>query len=241
VSDPFEIQVYDGTANAAHVPGVELHANTVANGRTEGNGAELPPNGQSHFTLEPSFGIFSWWEAGAYLQSVLRADGTFTYGGAKLRSKWVRPSERGLRLGVNVEVSLVPQAYDRNRWGSEIRPIVGWEAEHWLLIVNPIVDVPLAGPDAPSGPTFTPAAMAKLKVPKKLAAGLEYYGDLGAFSSFTPVAQQEHVLYEAIDVLAWEHIEINAGLGEGITHGSDASRRSGGASLVAKTILGYTW
>jgi hypothetical protein len=234
LSDAFEIQIYDGTANAPHVPGIELHANTVAHGLAQANAPELAPNNQSHFTLEPSYGIFSWWEAGAYLQTVLRADGTFTYGGAKLRSKFVRPwHEVGLRLGVNVELSLLPEAYDANRWGSELRPIIGWEDEYWLFIANPIVGFPLAGPDAKNGPTFEPAAMLKLKVPGKLAAGLEYYGDLGAFSSFAPIAEQEHYLYEAFDVLTWEHIEINAGLGEGITRGSNP--------LVAKTIVGYSW
>ena len=30
--DPFEIQIYDGTANAAGEPGLELHLNYVARG-----------------------------------------------------------------------------------------------------------------------------------------------------------------------------------------------------------------
>jgi hypothetical protein len=41
--DPFEIQVYDGTANAPGVPGLELHVNNVFSGaQTTAPGPELP-------------------------------------------------------------------------------------------------------------------------------------------------------------------------------------------------------
>jgi len=41
--DPFEIEVYDGTANQPGMPGIELHLNTVPSGRLDWNGPELPP------------------------------------------------------------------------------------------------------------------------------------------------------------------------------------------------------
>jgi hypothetical protein len=50
--DPFEIQVYDGTANPPGVPGVELHVNGVAAGSTLAR--ELTPNHQTHFTSSPA-------------------------------------------------------------------------------------------------------------------------------------------------------------------------------------------
>ncbi|HEX3853396.1 MAG TPA: hypothetical protein VHW01_20670, partial [Polyangiaceae bacterium] len=129
--DPFEIQVYDGTANAPGVPGLELHLNTVPNGRRTAEPPELAPNHQSHFTLEPSLGIEPWWELGGYLQSSLSGDGKLSYAGAKLRSKFVTPSgwSAHFRLGVNLELSRVPQAYDRARWGGEARPIVAFDGE----------------------------------------------------------------------------------------------------------------
>ncbi|HEY1535285.1 MAG TPA: hypothetical protein VGF76_14760, partial [Polyangiaceae bacterium] len=69
--DPFEIQVYDGTANAPGAPGLELHLNTVPDGRKTAQPPELAPNHQTHLTLEPSLGIEPWWELGGYLQSSL--------------------------------------------------------------------------------------------------------------------------------------------------------------------------
>src|ERR1700722_96602 len=108
--DPFEIQVYDGTANSPGSPGLELHVNRVFSGLTTAPPPELPQNGQTHFTLEPSLGITPFWELGGYFQTTLRADGTFDYAGVKLRSKFVTPKDwqPHLRLGLNVEVSLLP-------------------------------------------------------------------------------------------------------------------------------------
>src|SRR5580704_14499275 len=89
--DPFEIQVYDGTANGRGQGGLELHVNDVANGVKTGSGTELPPHGVVHMTLEPSYGLFPWWELGGYFQMARRDDGTIDYGGVKLRSKFVEP------------------------------------------------------------------------------------------------------------------------------------------------------
>ena len=87
--DAFEIEVYDGTANAPRDFSVELHLNHYAAGPGANDGTELALRAQTHFTLEPSFGLFRWWEVGGYLQAAERADGHFDFAGAKLRSKFV--------------------------------------------------------------------------------------------------------------------------------------------------------
>src|SRR6478735_8697072 len=87
--DPFEIQVYDGTADAPGEYSAELHANRVFSGLTTATPPELPANHQTHLTLEPAMGVLPWFEPGAYLQTAILADGTFRYAGVKLRSKFV--------------------------------------------------------------------------------------------------------------------------------------------------------
>jgi hypothetical protein len=230
--DPFEIQVYDGTANPPGTPGLELHLNYVARGLQEATPPELASNHQAHATLEASLGITPFWELGAYLQSSLRPDGTFDFAGAKLRSKFVTPPSwnRHLRLGVNLELSLLPRAYDLSRWGGEVRPIVAWEDDRWLFAINPIVSLSLGAPDASAGPVFEPAAMAKVKF-GPIAIGIEYYASIGPISSPLPLSAQEHYLYQAIDIIQWERIEINFAVGEGLTSASNG--------LVIKSILGY--
>jgi hypothetical protein len=192
--DPYEIQVYDGTADAPGQFGLEIHTNYAEGGTL-------------NLTFEPSFGLLPFWEIGGYLMS---SDGR--YEGAKLRTKFVTPEgwHPHLRLGLNAEISRIPN----EGWGGEIRPIVAWEDERFLLAANPNIGFPLS---------FDPGAMAKVKL-GPLAAGLEYYASL---------AEGEHYLFEAIDLIALKGLEVNVALGEGLTA---ASR-----SLIFKTILGYAF
>jgi len=231
--DPFEIQVYDGTADAPGVPSLELHANHVFDGVKTAEPPELPAHHQTHLTLEPAFGVTPFFEAGAYLQTAFRADGTFDYAGSKLRAKFVTPEgwHEHVRLGANFELSILPERYDASRGGTEIRPIAAWENEHWLFAVNPILDVPLGGSD--HAPEFEPAAMAKVKIAGVVAAGLEYYSSIGRITSPSAWSGQEQYVYEAVDLIWLEGVEVNAAIGEGLTRASNG--------LVAKMILGYAW
>jgi len=131
--DAFEIQIYDGSADAPGQAGLEVHLNQ-------------PKGGPLHFTLEPSYGITEFWELGGYFQT---ADGK--YEGVKLRSKFVTPESfsTSFRLGLNFELSRIPN----EGWGGEIRPILAFENERFLVAVNPIVSFPVA---------FEPGAMAKV-------------------------------------------------------------------------------
>lgn len=233
--DPFEIQVYDGTANAPGVPGLELHLNDWATGHRDATAPEVPLHGQAHATLEPSFGVTRSWELGAYLQLADRADtGALDWAGVKLRSKLVTPPGwRGpWRLGVNLEVSYLPSAYDRDRWGSEVRPIVAWQDEDWLFAVNPIFDQSLAGSGASDGPSFEPAAKASRAI-GPIALGVEYYATLGPLVAPLPLRLQEHYVFETADLMGFDRVEVNAGIGEGLTPAS--------AGIIVKVILGYTF
>lgn len=233
--DRFEIQVYDGSADPPGTPGIELHANTVASGLRDTAPPELPPNHQTHLTLEPSLGLTGWWEIGGYLQSTLRPDGQFDYAGVKLRSKFVRPGlalDR-FRLGLNLEVSAIPARYEADRWGAEVRPILAFTASGGRLAfaVNPILDFALTNPAASQGPSFEPALSAVYVVPGVLSAGLELYSDFGPIAHPVAVSAQQHYVFEVINVLRWKRVELNAGVGEGLTAASNR--------LVVKLILGF--
>lgn len=233
--DPFEIQVYDGTANAAGEPGIELHLNAWATGNREYEPPEAPLHGQLHATVEPSLGVLPFWEVGAYLQSAVRTDvGAADWAGVKLRSKFVTlPTfHPRIRLGVNLEVSYVPPTYDRDRWGLEVRPIVAWHDPDWLFAFNPILDQSLAGPGASAGPSFEPALKAARTL-GQVALGLEYYATLGPFSSFVPWREQEQRLFECADLLGVRSLELNACLGQGLSTAS--------AGLVFKVIVGWVF
>lgn len=233
--DPFEIQVYDGTANRPKQFGLETHWNDVAMGRKIGDAPELPSNHVMHLTFEPSYGLTDWWELGAYIQSAMRPDGSLDFAGVKLRSKFVTPPawSEHFRLGLNLELSAIPETYDRGVVGGELRPILAYDSEHLLLAANPIVDIGFENGGASDGPIFEPAATAVLKIPHVLGVGAEYYGGLGPFSGFLPVRQQEHYVYEVFHVLSEDNIELRLGVGEGLTDASNP--------LVFSVILGTTF
>jgi hypothetical protein len=231
-SDSFEIQVYDATANQPGQAGLELHLNAWPTGHAVSDPPLLPLRGQWHATLEPSLGLTPYWEIGGYLEGAVLSGGQVDWAGAKLRTKFVTPPGyfRHLRLGLNVEVSYAPAAFDPDRWASELRPMIVWQDDAWLLAVNPILDQPLAGSAAEKGPSFEPACKAARTL-GPVAAGFEYYADLGPLSDPHPWREQEHYLFAVIDLLSVPRLEVNAGIGEGLTAAS--------AGTIVKVILGY--
>ena len=232
--DPFEIQIYDAGTNEPGQTGIEVHINSVIDGRRDAVAPELPSHGQSHFTAEGAIGITRWWEAGAYLQTALLPDGSFHYAGSKLRTKLAVPAHPASRFGwaVNLELARLPAAYDRDRWGAEIRPIATWSSAGGTLYaaVNPIVDLGLAGASRGEA-SFEPAATICYVIVNLLSVGVEYYADLGPIGDWSPARDQQHYLYEVINVLRWKRVELNVGVGEGLTEGSNP--------FVGKMIVGY--
>ena len=66
------------------MPGLELHLNDWATGNRAADPPEAPLHGQFHATLEPSLGVFPFWEIGAYLQGAVRTDdGVADWAGVK--------------------------------------------------------------------------------------------------------------------------------------------------------------
>jgi hypothetical protein len=233
--DPFEIQVYDGTANAPGIPSLELHLNDWATGNRGSTPPEVPLHGQFHTTLEPSLGMTPFWELGAYVQGAVRTDeGVVDWAGVKFRSKFVTPPgwNQHWRLGVNLEVSYLPTVYDLANWSGEIRPVVAWQDPKWLFAVNPIFDQGFASSSLSDGPVPAPAAkVARTMGP--IALGFEYYATLGPVGGLLPWRKQSQQLFEVIDLLSLEYFELNFGLGEGLTAASQG--------IVAKVIVGFTW
>jgi len=181
--DPYEIQIYDGSRDEPGHAGLEVHVNRVT-------------GGPLRVTLEPSYGITTFWEVGGYFQT---ADGR--YQGAKLRTKLVTPESfhPEFRLGMNFEVSRIPN----EGWGGEVRPILAWENGRFLVAVNPIVSFPLQ---------FEPGGMAKVKF-GIFGAGLEYYAAPG---------ESVHYLFETLDVLGVKDVEVNLAVGEGLSSASES-------------------
>jgi len=222
---PDEIQVYVDDLNAAGVPGLQLHLNTTPVGlSTPEYPGESLARGGVRLTAEFAYGLGHDLEAGAYLPVVHESDGDLRLPGAKLRLKWVpvRPAEgeAGLFAGLNGELSQVQYRFESERRNFELRPMIGWHNEQWLLACNPVLEFALAGPDRHDAPGFQPSVKVSRSVARGIAAGLEYYADTGTLTHTDPWSDQSHTLYLALDIdrKPWN---INLGIGRGLTPSTD--------------------
>lgn len=222
---PDEIQVYVDDLNDPGQTSLQLHVNTTPSGVTtpEYPGESLADHGV-RLTPEFAYGLTPDLEAGAYLPVVREAGGDVRLAGAKLRLKWVplRPGAEGAGIfaGLNGELSQVAYRFDSSRRGFELRPILGWRDARWLLAANPVLEVPLAGPDRHQAPDFSPSAKIARSVATGVATGIEYYSELGAINHFDTYNEQRRTLYWAVDIdrKPWN---INFGIGRGLTQATD--------------------
>jgi hypothetical protein len=147
--DLYEVQVYDGSINRPREIGLEVHLNGTLSGRTEAAYLhEIPPHQAFRMTLEPAIGVTEWFEAGAYLQHQIVPGYGLRYAGFKLRGKFVIPTRLtgNFVVGLNIEIGKFPREVEEDEWGTELRPILGWRNDRFLLVVNPMLGWSLAGP-----------------------------------------------------------------------------------------------
>jgi hypothetical protein len=220
VAAPEEIQVYLNDVNAPREFGLEMHVNYVVDGpRTAAYAGQLPPNHVLQVTPEFSYGIAKNWDAGLYLLSTLGPGGNFDANGAKLRLKYIAPTEGAFFWGMNVEFGYTSRRVTENYVNTELRPILGWHSGPWVIALNPIIAAALSG-DVSRAPTFAPA----LKIARSIGAGtqlgIEHYADMGPLHHTLPLNQQDHVLYGVLD-LQKGPIDVNFGVGRGLTSASE--------------------
>ena len=68
-------------------------------------------------------------------------------------------------------------------------------------------------------------------VTPRVAAGLEYYGDIGPINHIERSRDQQHLVFSVVDIDLGPRWELNVGVGAGLTGATDR--------LVVKMILGY--
>jgi len=224
-----EIQVYNAEIAKVGQWTLQLHSNYAINGRkTPDFPGGLVSNHALNGTPELAYGIADWWEMGFYAPYAINSDGQFLSDGVKIRQLFVTPdaAKRSFFYGVNFEFSYSTPRFSQSRFNSEIRPIIGVRKGDYEFIVNPIVDI---GFGSKGQTEFAPAARFARNFGEDFALAVEYYADLGPLRNFLPVNEQAHNLFAVVD-FKLGRFDIDAGLGYGLTPGSDR--------LVAKLIVG---
>jgi hypothetical protein len=216
-----EIQVYNGELAPVGTFNLTWHNNFTPKGQTTpgfpgGVVADKSFNGVTEWAL----GVTEWFEAGLYLPlySHDKNDG-WGINGFKLRALFAVPhaADRRFFYGANFEFSVNANRWDASRFTSEVRPIIGWHLKPVDIIINPIVDTSY---DGLKNLEFVPAARVAYNFSPDFALAVEEYSDFGPLHAFLPGSEQAHQVYGVID-RTWKEWDIEAGVGVGITDGSD--------------------
>lgn len=219
---PDEIQVYTEETNDLGQFGVELHLNHAIRGAREpAYPGEKPSHRMFQATPEFSYGITKSLEAGLYVPFALDPQGNAYGNGLRARLKYIAPRDEGEHFfwGLNTEVGYSTRRVSESHWGMELRPIVGYRTENWLVSFNPILDVSLSA-NVSRRPNFEPSLKVTRKALEGLHAGLEYYGEFGPLSHPLPSGERAHTLYAVMDIES-KGLDINIGIGHGFQGGVD--------------------
>ena len=229
----FEIQVYGSELTAPGQTMVELHSNTAVKGTTSTEDGVLRTQGAFHETIEITHGFTEWFETGFYLFTSIQPDPSWEWVGDHIRPR-VRVPESWhwpVDLSLSMEFGYQRREFSTDTWTWEIRPIIDQKIGRWYWAFNPALEKSLKGDNSDKGFGFAPAAKVSYDVTSHVAAGLEYYGDLGPISHIDPPRKQQHLIFPVVDIDLGPRWEFNLGVGAGLTPGTDR--------LIIKMILGY--
>jgi hypothetical protein len=218
-----EIQVYDAEIADQGVFNLMIHMNFTPIGRkTPAFPDALIANHSFQTTAEWAYGVTDWFEQGLYLPVTTPHSENHgaTINGFKIRELFVRPhaADHKFFYGINFEFSVNKLYWESRRITSEIRPIIGTHLGRWDLIYNPILDTDYTG--GPGNLQFNPAGRIAFNLNKDWAVSAEEYAGLGPLDNVLSAHGQFHEIWAVIDHKG-DLVDIEAGVGVGVTAGSD--------------------
>lgn len=184
-----------------------------------------PPHHDEHRSpvlqslFETSWGIAPLWEVSLQLPGV-RLDGNWHLTGVNLETQFISSTgEPGFYWGARIELARNAPVGEDIVWGTEWRPILGWRAGAWHVVVNPGIDVPITGPQRRA--IFEPYAKVARHVSPSTQFGLEYFAESGPLRGFWPANERTEWALAVIDTEIAD-TEVHFGIGKGLTSGSDS-------------------
>ncbi|MDO8431380.1 MAG: hypothetical protein Q7S58_03120 [Candidatus Binatus sp.] len=232
--DFYEIQIYSAeTVPKGHLE-VELHSNTVSTATGHEAKDALNPY-QIHETLEASYGVLRYLEVGQYLCTARLNNGEYEYAGARTKVHFGVPmTERWpVRFGANIELDYMRRQADENPLTLELRPIVETHLGRFTAIGNFAFEKPFSGPGTHRGVELSPSGEIVYDLSRWIQPAVEYYGDLGPLQVIPGVQRQEHFIVPALNLDLIPQLELNLGVGIGLTRTSNG--------LFLKSIVGWAF
>jgi hypothetical protein len=231
--DFYEIQVYPvETAPKGHLT-IELHSNSVTTATGSLAKDEINPY-QVHETVEATYGVLRWLEVGQYLATAKLDNGNYNYAGARSKVHFGIPQSKEwpVEVGANFELDYMRFAAEENPLSLEMRPILEKKFGRLTLIGNFAFEKPFSGPGN-KGVDFSPSSEIDYQLLDWVAPGLEYYADMGPVAAMPSVDKQQHFVVPALNFLLLPQLELNLGVGIGLTRASNG--------LFLKSIVGWTF
>ena len=234
--DPFEIQVYDGTADAQRAIGLELHVNAFVRGTRKRRCARASarPSGALHARALV-------WPLPVVGARRILADCDHRGRDAPLRRREAPHEVRhaaelasppALRSQRRARATC-PKSSTANEWGMNVRPIAAWENERWLFVINPIVSASFAGP-VRGGPRLRAVGDGRLQVRRTrlgrlrvLRVARAVLGDRAARPAGARASSRSSTCSRSRTSSS--------------TSASATGSRLRASPFIAKMILGYTW
>jgi hypothetical protein len=158
--------------------------------------------------------------------------GGFEWVGTHLRPRFRVPEGWGWPVGISIsqEIGYSREKFSGDTWTYELRPIIDKQVGPWYVSLNPVLGKSLRGPNAAQAFDVTPNAQVGFDLTSKVNIAAEYYGATGTVREVVPIADQEHMLFGAVNLDFGPAWEFNLAYGNGLTAAGDKS--------IVKMILG---
>ena len=227
----YEIQVYASPTMAKGNSIFELHSNFTFSGEKNIVDKVIPSNHSLHETVEITHGITENFEIGFYLFTNYTSPYGYKVIGTHIRPRVSVPQKWNWPIGASLstEFGYQKREYSSETWNIEIRPIVDKQWGNFYVSFNPTFGIPLKSDSNIHTPAFEPNLKASVTI-RKVALGIEYYGEVGLVNDIPAMSEQSHALFVVADLYFDPRWEINFGPGFGLTKNTD--------NFVFKIIIG---
>jgi hypothetical protein len=226
--DAWEFEVYPYATEERGVVELEMLNGVVPNGHNQaGSGLSsgtFASQGSWFNSYELTYGLTDRIEAAVYLDlTQVRGHGLW-YSGSKyrLRGRLFDQGVLPIDLGwyVELEWHKTPQ-FDDDELELELRPIMEKDIGPFSLMVDPIFEKPLVGPDKNRGFEFGYVSGLYYRWMRYLSPGVEFYGGIGLIDDNDPLSEQQHYIFPVVWGQLPYGVEYNVGPGFGLSKGSD--------------------
>lgn len=191
----------------------------------------IDKEGHLSHSLELEYGFTDRWTVAAYLDFEQPKGEEIEYTqlrGVFLRYKFFERGDYFMDPALYIEYYLPRKEY-KNEEEIEIKLILEKQWGKSSLVLNPIVEKAVSGPEVEEGLKFNYAAGFYYQVHEKVRAGLEFFGKMDEISELDSISDKRHWLFPALKIKLPYHIGWEIGGGFGLTDNSD--------DFIVKNIL----